>query len=66
MGSAKLYDTKEAGKRLGISERRIRALCEEGRLGTQVSGCWVIAEAELRTFKPHPSGRPVGWRKKKS
>ena len=65
MGSAKLIDTKKAGKKLDISERRVRALCEEGRLGTQVSGRWVISEAELRTFKPRPTGRPAGWKKQR-
>ena len=65
MGVAKLFDTKKAGRKLGISERRVRALCEEGRLGTQISGCWVISEAELRAFKPRPTGRPEGWKKKR-
>ena len=58
MGVMKLLDTKEAGKKLGISKRRVRALCKGGRLGTQVAGTWVITEVELRAFKPHPSGLP--------
>lgn len=53
-----LLDTKVAAKRLRITERRIRALCETGRLGTQVAGRWVITEAELRTFRRRPTGRP--------
>ena len=65
MSAAKLFDTKKAGKKLGISERRVRTLCEEGRLGTQISGCWVISEAELRVFKPRPTGRPAGSKRKK-
>jgi hypothetical protein len=65
MASTKLFDTKEAGARLGISERRVRALCDDGRLGTQIAGRWVITEAELRVFKPHPTGRPKGLRKKR-
>ena len=60
MASVKLFDTKEVGKKLDISDRRVRALCEGGRLGTQVAGRWVITEAELRAFKPHPTGRPKG------
>lgn len=54
-----LLDTKAAAKRLRISERRIRALCETGRLGTQVAGRWVITEAELRAFHRRPTGRPA-------
>ena len=65
MGSMKLFDTKKAGKKLGISERRVRALCEEGRLGTQLAGCWVITEVELRAFKPRPTGRPAVLKKRK-
>jgi len=53
-----LFDTKKAGKKLGISERRVRVLCESGRFGSQVGGRWVITEAELRKFKPRPTGRP--------
>ena len=58
MVSVKFFDTKTAGKKLGISERRVRALCDAGRLGTQIAGRWVITEAELRAFKPRPTGRP--------
>ena len=58
MRSPKLLDTKEAGKELSVTERRVRALCEEGRLGTQVAGRWIITEVELRTFQPLPAGRP--------
>ena len=53
-----LLDTKVAAKRLRVTERRIRALCETGRLGTQVAGRWVITEADLRTFRRRPTGRP--------
>lgn len=54
----KLFDTKQAAKRLGISERRIRALCEAGRLGVQVAGRWVIMDNELQKFRSQPPGRP--------
>ena len=68
MAVVKLFDTKQVAEKLKITERRVRALCEEGRLGTQISkfsGCWVISEAELRAFKKRPTGRPQGWRKKR-
>ena len=54
----KLLSTAEAARRLGISERRIRFFCEHKRFGIRVGGRWVITEAELRTFKRHPKGRP--------
>ena len=62
---AGLMTTGQAGKRLGLSQRRVRALCDAGRLGTQVLGRWLITEAELRDFKPNPPGRQKGWRKKR-
>jgi len=58
IGAMKLLDTKTAAKRLGLSERQIRVFCEAGRLGTRVSGRWVILETELKTFKRRPRGRP--------
>jgi len=62
----KLLGTKEAAKRLGLTERRVRVFCEEGRLGTLVSGQWIMTEAELRAFRPNPPGRPKRWRKKRT
>ena len=62
--SARLFTTQQAGKHLGLSQRRVRKLCETGRLGTLVLGRWLITEAELRAFKPNPPGRQKGWRKK--
>jgi len=59
MSWMKLFDTKEAATRLGVSEQRVRQFCEEGRLGTKkFAGRWVITEAELRAFKLRPTGRP--------
>lgn len=62
-GSLRLFDTKTAAEKLGVSERRVRVFCEEGRLGTRLGGRWVITEAELRTFKPRPTGRPKQGKK---
>ena len=53
-----LLDTKEVAARLGVSEQRVRQLCEEGKLGGKFAGRWAITEAELRTFKLPPRGRP--------
>ena len=39
----KMWSTKEAAKELGISERRVRKLLEEGRIkGEKINGTWVI------------------------
>ena len=65
MSVLKLFDAEAAAKRLRRSGRWVRKLCETGRLGTRIARSWVITEAELRAFKPHPRGRPKGWRKKR-
>ena len=66
MASAtKLFDTKTAAERLKVSERRVRVFCEEGRLGMRLGGRWVMTGAELRTFRPQPSGWPKGRKRKR-
>jgi hypothetical protein len=46
------YTTKEAAPFLDISERRVRALCQDGRLGRRVGGrMFLIGGSELRTFR---------------
>ena len=54
----------QAAIRLKISERRVRALLEEGRIPAQrVSGRWVIDEADLSQHQPGgPAGRPLSER----
>ena len=64
--SARMFTTQQPGKRLRVSQRRVRVLCETGRLGTLVLGRWLITDAELRAFKPNPPGRQKGWRKKQN
>ncbi|WP_211882001.1 helix-turn-helix domain-containing protein [Pseudarthrobacter albicanus] len=51
----------EAALRLKISERRVRALLEEGRIPAQrVSGRWVIQDADVSRYQPgNPAGRPL-------
>jgi excisionase family DNA binding protein len=51
----------EAAPRLKMSERRVRALLEEGRIpGQRVSGRWVIDEADVARYQPgNPAGRPL-------
>ena len=64
MGVVKLLDTKQVAKKFRVTERRVRAWCEEKRLGVLVAGRWVISEAELSAFKPKPTGRPKERKKK--
>lgn len=54
----------EAAPRLKISERRVRALLEDGRIPAQrVSGRWVIDEADVARYQPgSPAGRPLSER----
>jgi excisionase family DNA binding protein len=54
----------EAAERLKISERRVRALLEEGRIPAErVSGRWVIDEAAVSQHQPGgPAGRPLSER----
>ena len=38
-----MYSTREAAKKLGISDRRVRKLLTEGRIkGRKLGGTWVI------------------------
>ena len=60
MGWTNLLDTKLVATRLGVSEQRVRQFFEEGRFkkSRKFAGRWMLAEAELRTFKLRPTGRP--------
>jgi len=62
----KLLDTKQAGKLLKISERRVRAICESGRFGTQIAGRWVITQEEVKSFERKVGGRPAMDRKSRT
>lgn len=59
-----LLSPAEAALRLKISERRVRALLEEGRIsGQRVSGRWVIDESNVSRYQPGaPAGRPLSER----
>ena len=56
----KVLNTEQAAERLGVSVRRVTALCLEGRLGQRFGPRrWMITETELATFakKPRKPGR---------
>lgn len=56
----KFLSTKQAAARLGVSTRRVCALCKQGRLGWRVGREWVIPEVQLARFAaiPRKAGRP--------
>jgi len=60
----KIIGTTEAGRRLGISDARVRALIESGRLkATKVGGAWLIDPKDLNAVKERKVGRPRKARK---
>ena len=60
----KVIGTIEAGRRLGISDARVRALIMGGRLkATKVGGAWLIDPKDLNAVKDRKVGRPRKTRK---
>lgn len=58
-----VVDVDEAGRRLGVSARRVRQLLDDGRLhGSRVGRSWAIDPASVERLGD--SGRPIGrpWR----
>ena len=56
----KLISAKGAAEKLGVSDRRIRAMIKEGKIkAVNVGGGYVIEEKELANVKTHGKpGRP--------
>lgn len=53
----------EAAARIGVSDRRVRAMIAAGRLpAQQVLGRWAVAADALSTFTDRPAGRPLSQR----
>ncbi len=61
----KLMIAKDAAEKLGVSDRRIRAMIKEGKIkAVNVGGGYVIEESELATVKTHGKpGRPAKEKK---
>jgi len=57
-------NTEKAAERLGVSERRVRVLCREGRLGRRIGRNWAITAADVARFAKIPR-RPGRKPKKK-
>lgn len=46
------YTTRSAGQQLGLSERRVRQLCETGALKAKRHGwAWLIPERALEKYR---------------
>jgi excisionase family DNA binding protein len=55
----KIIGTTEAGRRLGISDARVRALIMSKRLkAVKVGGAWLIDPKDLDAVKNRKVGRP--------
>ena len=56
----KLISAKDAAEKLGVSDRRIRAMIKEGKIkATNVAGGYVIEESELKNVQTYRKpGRP--------
>ena len=51
----------DVAQELGLSDRQVRYICEQGQLGNKMGKHWVITRDELNTFKSVPRrgpGRP--------
>jgi|SRR5215213_237210 len=57
--SVKIIGTTEAARRLGVSDARVRALIESGRLkAVKIGGTWLIDPKDLKAVKVRKVGRP--------
>jgi excisionase family DNA binding protein len=55
----KLLSAKEVAEKLGVSDRRIRALITTGKLpATRVGNSYVIQESDLKIVAERKNGRP--------
>jgi len=56
----KYLTTKEAGKRLGVTDKRVIALIWAGRLPAEKMGRdWMIKESSLKLVANRKPGRPL-------
>ena len=62
----KLISAKEASKKLGIDDSRVRVLIRDGRLPAQKIGrTWVIDPKDLKLVKDRKPGRPPNQKRRK-
>jgi len=59
MSDFNFISTSDTAKALGVSIRRVQAMCESGRLpAVKVGRDWVIKKSDLKLVKNRPPGRP--------
>ena len=59
MQTVSLINTTQSAKALGISQRRVQALIQSGRLpATKVGRDWVINKSDLKLVSVRKPGRP--------
>ncbi len=56
---AELLSTAQAATALGITEMRVRQLCQDGRMGRRIGDTWVITPEEIEANKIRKAGRPA-------
>lgn len=54
-----LLSTADAAKALDINERRVRQLCQDGRMGQKVGDTWVITLEDIERNRERKPGRPA-------
>lgn len=58
-----MLTVSEAAERIGVSDRRVRAMIAAGRLpAQQILGRWAVADDAVSTFTDRPAGRPLSQR----
>ena len=64
----KLISAKDAAEKLGVSDRRIRAMIKEGKIkAVNVGGGYVIEESDLKNVQVHgKAGRPAKVKNEKA
>lgn len=53
------FSTSEAAEVLDVTEARIRALCQQGRMGQKVGNRWVVSVEDLGRNRERKTGRPA-------
>jgi excisionase family DNA binding protein len=53
-----IMTVKEVAEELGISEERVRKLCQQGRMGEKVAGVWLITRDQFQAFLETYTGKP--------
>lgn len=50
--------TAEAAELLGVTEIRVRQLCQDGKIGRKFGNQWLLTSEEIERFKPNYKRTP--------